>query len=408
MPKNEIENSQNQKSNSESIDVENGSENLNTLDILLDARSQFERFDKSGDKKVTRDELRIEIQQETNSVSGNPELNLLKNFTEISGGDGSISKADIDRAIVGKISSAIEAADSTSPLSLEVRSGIARWADISNSARDSQNQLNTALAGTGKHISIAKLKFMNYLAEQIPSTTFTVMEGNVALDQFTAVQARHAQHSLVAGESLQDGNIILDGKKPFSSCDPALRENMAHVRTLHHLMNDPILRKEGTISLEAMTKYQSKTQEQKYAKFYLQLNFGKLADNDSDSTNVSKADLRKEMEESISSLIAKSLTLNQKQHDELVDRFIRTTLQDEYLGLSKTFSSTLNAALEKEGYSASISPKSDKAKTNTGEFIRTLSIENKSNQKQGKVLNFLTRDPSLSYKGYEQGYSSLY
>lgn len=132
MPKNEIENSQNQKSNSESIDVENGSENLNTLDILLDARSQFERFDKSGDKKVTRDELRIEIQQETNSVSGNPELNLLKNFTEISGGDGSISKADIDRAIVGKISSAIEAADSTSPLSLEVRSGIARWADISN------------------------------------------------------------------------------------------------------------------------------------------------------------------------------------------------------------------------------------------------------------------------------------
>lgn len=365
------------------------------LDALFEAKSEFKRIDKSGDSRITRDELRL---------GTHPELYLLKNFGQVSGGAGSISKADIDRAILVNLTAAIESAPSSAPLNFEIRSGITRLVDSANSSSDLQNQFNTALSGSGKQVRIDKASAFNYLMEQVPMTVFTLEQGNSVVDRFFSVKTSHAQHSLFAGKSVEGGSTIIEGLNPYKSCDPSLQKSMSELRALQHLMNDPLLLKKGEISLSDMTKYQSSTQEHKYTKYFLQFNFGKLAMQTGDVSTISKADLRKEMEGCVSSLIAKSVALNKKECGELVDTFTKTALQDEYVGLSKTFTETLNAALKKEGYSATISTPSGKLRTATGEHIRTLSIRNESNPKQSKAINFLTRDPNLSYHGYEKGY----
>lgn len=405
MAKDAIEEARAAKTSPEGDDEESQARSNMVLDALFEAKSDFKRVDKSGDSRLTRDELRSGMQDTNSQRPGSPELYLLKNFGQVSGGAGSISKPDIERAILVNLTAAIESAPSNAPLNFEIRSGITRLIDASSSRSDLQNQFNTALAGSGKQVRIDKASAFNYLMEQIPATGFTLGEGNsVVVDRFISVKTSHAQHSLFAGKSVEGGSTIIEGLNPYKSCDPSLQKSMSDLRALQHLMNDPLLLKKGEISLSDMTKYQSSTQEHKYTKYFLQFNFGKLAMQTGDVSTISKADLRKEMEGCVSSLIAKSVALNKKESGELVDTFIKSALQDEYVGLSKTFTETLNAALKKEGYSAAISTPSVKLRTATGEYIRTLSIKNESNPKQSQAINFLTRDPNLSYHGYEKGY----
>lgn len=374
---------------------------------LFEAKREFQRLDMTSDSRLSRDELIFGTQSQLTGRPGIAELHLIENFAQLSGGTGSITKVDIDRAIMGNLTKAIEDSDST--LSFDVRSGITRWADSSGDKKtiDLQNQFNTALSGSGKQIKIEKSNFINYLVEGVPVTTFTILEGSKTQDKFSTVRTSDARHSLIEGRSTRGWSTIIEDANPRKVDDPRLTENMANLRALQHLMKDPIITKKGEISFEDMTNYKSDSQEQKYTKIFLQYNFGELAMKDRKNLSVSPEDLRIKMEESVSSLIANSLMPNKRQSDELVDSFIKTALQDEYVGLSDTFSKTLNAALEKQGYSATISEKSDKVKTITGEHIRTLSIENSSNHQKSKVLNFLTRDPSLFYQGYEKRASAF-
>lgn len=365
------------------------------LGLLLDARSQFTRFDKSGDSRITREELIIG--SHNNSAIG-VESHLLKNFGTISGGTGAISEADIDRAILGNLTIAIEESSGKSELDFEVRSGIARWAAMSKNQKthDLQNQINSALSGTGMQMYIQNWKSVNYMVEAVPVSTITLVEGKKVLDKFSFVKTDDARLSLLAGQSIGGGSTILDHANPRDSYSNEMTNQMMELKSLQHLMNDRIIAKDGEFSLEAMTNYKSKNQEQAYAKYYLQYYFGKLAPRDGKAESVSKADLRIDMEEKLSLMIANSLSQSKRKNDELVDRFIRTSLQDEYVGLSGTFSNTLNAALDKHGYKASIAPMSD-----GGKFMRTLSIQSKSDAQKGRVIDFLRKDPNLSYRGYE-------
>ncbi|HIA53919.1 MAG TPA: hypothetical protein EYN91_17805 [Candidatus Melainabacteria bacterium] len=374
------------------------------IDILFEAKSQFQHLDRSGDSRISREELRLAIPNQLRLQSNSPETHLLENFANLSGGSGSITKTDVDRAILGTLTATLEHSPVGSRLNFEARSGITRWADSTNHRRtiDLQNEFNAALSGSGKQIRIEKMKFLNHLIEYVPATRFTLMEGNTVVDRFSSISTSNALHSLVIGQSTKGGSTIFENHIPNNKEDFEIKENLVEIRALQHLMHDPIIQKDGEITLDAMTKYQSSSQEQKYSQFFLQYNFGKLAVKTGYPASVSKEDLRKEMEESVSKLIAKSLSRSKKESDDLIDRFIKTSLQDEYLGVSGTFLNTLNAAIEKQGCSATLSPKVGDMKTVTGEHIRSLSIISKSDPQTSKVINFLTKDPSLAYKGYER------
>ncbi|MBX9950865.1 MAG: hypothetical protein K2Y39_16965 [Candidatus Obscuribacterales bacterium] len=371
------------------------SDALIALDPLFEVKSQFAHFDKSGDSRITREELTIGSH---NNSAKSVESHLLKNFGNLSGGTGAISEVDIDRAILGNLTIALEESSGKSELDFEVRSGIAKWAAMSKNknGHELQNQINSALSGTGMRMYIQNWKTVNYMVETVPVSTITLVEGKNVLDKFSFVKTEDARISLLAGRSIRGGCTILDQANPRDSYNNELTKQMSDLKALQHLMNDRIIAKDGEFSLEAMTNYKSKNQEQAFAKYYLQYYFGKLAPRDGKGESVSKTDLRIEMEEKLSLMIANSLSQSKGKNDELVDRFIRTSLQDEYVGLSHTFANTLNAALEKHGYKASLSPISD-----GGKYSRTLSIESKSDAQKSRVIDFLRKDSNLSYKGYE-------
>jgi len=374
---------------------ENKSDASVALELLLDVKSQFSRFDKTDDSRITREELISGLQKNSTRTA---EDHLLKNFGRLSGGKSAISKADIDREILSNLSIAIEESAGKSELDFELRSSIARWTEMSSNKKpiDLQNQINNALSGTGIQMHIQKWKSVNLFVETVPGSTFTFLEGKKVLDRFSLVKTEDARLSLFEGKSTKNGITILDKVNPRDSYNNGWTDNMANLRALEHLMNDQIIAKDGEFSLEAMTKYRGKNQEQKYAQYFLQYNFGKLAPKDGKALSVSKEDLRIEMEEKLSLLIANSLSQSKPENSELIDRFLRTTLQDEYVGLSHTLANTLNEALDKQGFKATISPITDRSKSS-----RTLSIESKPDSQKRKVINFLRQDPDLSYRGYE-------
>lgn len=312
----------------------------------------------------------------------------------------------LDRAILHSVCDAIQSVKAGDKLNFETRSAIVRWADAQDvkDPKELQTQLNSVLNKFGRNAIFTTSNYKNYLGEDVPITTVTMEYGAagkaVETDKFSFTGTSKAERALLGGQSAGHGNTILTEADPSKTYPDSMIKNMEDLRALRHLFHSKMM-KDGEITFKEAANNEKRFPELEHTYNYLQNNFGKLTMKDEEGSTISQKDLRLAMEESVSSLIQQSLSKSGlRRRDELVEQMVKIALQDNYVGLSDTFTKTLNAALDKHGYNANLSPKTRDHKTIAGESMRTLTIIDEKVPRLEKKINITVPDPRLHYFGY--------
>ena len=380
---------------------------LNELDAL---KNRFEIVDKVGrkiantsnelpDGFLSRNELFFEAKETAkwSPESASADIHALKNFARLSGGNNVISKNDLERAILGNLTSLLEESAVSGKFSPEVRGAIAQWADKMNKPQDAkllQDQLNKALEGTGLQANLERATGKNYLGEDYSFSTVTILNQNKELDKFSFAHSYTAERSLLGGKNSKNGIVILDNADPDKTFSPEMKKDMKDLRALHTLMNSPLM-EEGGITFKDAAKNEKTYAEREHAQRFLQDNFAKLAMGDGDGNTVSKKDVRYSMEETLSSLIKKHLSRDGSNRNALVEEFVKDALRDDYIGNSDTFTKTLNAALDKYGYKATLSDEYNPNGRATLPIERKLTIEDKLTPEIRKDIKVTLPNPNI-------------
>ncbi len=383
---------------------------LKDLNELFALKNKFTVSDKIGKKVVgtnieqpdgvlTREELFFEATQalQWNPESATAEKHAFKNFGRLSGGDKSISEKDLDDAIRGNLADLILESAVSGKFSPEVRGALAQWAHKMSNPKDAkalQEELNTALEGTGLHAKLEHTTRKNYLGEEYSLSTITMLNQNQVLDKFSLVSPYAANRSLLGGKALASRDMLLDNVDPDKTYSPEITKDMQDLRALDILM-DSRLMGEGGITFQEAAKSEKSYPEQEHAHRFLQGNFAKLAMRDEDGSSVSKKDIRLAMEESLSSLIRKHLSRDGSKRNALIEGFVQDALRDENIGNSETFTKTLNAALDKYGYKATLSDKYHPQGRITLPIERKLTIEDKLGPTTPKEIKVMLPNPNL-------------
>lgn len=383
---------------------------LKELNELHTLKTRFQIYDKVGKKVagpvkevpdglLSREELLFEAAESLkwNPESATAERHALKNFGQLSQGDSGISEKDLDDAIRGNLADLILESAVSGKFSPEVRGAIAQWAHKMSNPKDAkalQEELNTALEGTGLHAKLEHTTRKNYLGEEFSLSTITMLNQNQVLDKFSLVSPYAANRSLLGGKALTSRDMLLDNVDPDKTYSPEITKDMQDLRALDILM-DSRLMGEGGITFQEAAKGEKSYPEQEHAHRFLQGNFAKLAMRDEDGSSVSKKDIRLAMEESLSSLIRKHLSRDGSKRNALIEGFVQDALRDENIGNSETFTKTLNAALDKYGYKATLSDNYHPQGRITLPIERKLTIEDKLGPTTPKEIKVMLPNPNL-------------
>ncbi|HIA53918.1 MAG TPA: hypothetical protein EYN91_17800 [Candidatus Melainabacteria bacterium] len=380
-------------------------ESIKEFNLLSEMRSKIFVADENRDGNLSRKELKREIDDlsENSYRTGDAENYVLQNFAKISGGSDTTTAKDLERAALSSLTRAIQAA-SKSSVGPELRSAIVEWeGNIFHNPEDAkkaQDTLNKALEGTGIKANIEISKFKNYLDEEVPLSTFTLTHNGKTLDQFSYMSGIDAYRSLIDGQSHR-AREIFDTADPTKMYSPEMTKQLQETKALRELFDFAEI-KDGNITFKDAENTKDETNGQRYARKYLQNNFAKLAVMDGDPGSVSREDLRNAMIDSLAALSASSVARYGLKTSSLVEDMLRTALLDRFVGASRKFEDTLNAALQKKGYRAEISarelnrvrdyPYLERREDST--FLRNISIYKENDPANKKDIGIMIRPQS--------------
>jgi hypothetical protein len=362
--------------------AEDAAKEFRSLDKM---QTRFMFSDDNDDGKLSRMELQKEI-NEMSSVSPNfsdPEKLTLQNFTKVSGGTNGISRADLERAAMVSLTTALEASARSGKLGIEERSAITQWAGTlynKDDVKKAQDKLNNALEGTGLQAKLELSTFKNYLGKDVPITNFTLTKDNKEVDKFAYMSGWDAYRSLLGGKSVE-GKEILDNVDPSKTFSPEMTKQLQEVRDLETLLRSTEV-KDGAINLKEAAKEQI-GEDAAHASEFLQKNFARLAMIDGDGSSISKSELSDAMIESLAALTKSSIDRDGLRTSELVEGMLRDALDPAIVSNSQKFVDTINAALEQKGYKATLTRLMNESGSRE---TRTLTLFNKNNPNEKQSI----------------------
>jgi hypothetical protein len=385
-------------------DTKRAAEALNNFALLAELQEQFAWTDSDKNGKLSRAELRKQI--DLGFVAGQePKRMALKDFPQLSGGTNEISPSDLERQIKIALTTAIEVAGKSGKLGAEERSAIARWTQMpknSAEAQVAQDKLNNALEGSGIQAKIELSTFKNYLGEEIPISTVSMMRDNKEVDRFAYSKNKDADSSLIGGKKVSNLKVF-DNADPNKTFSPEMTKDLRDLRDLHVLMQS-IDMSDGQITFDEAASSPKLDGLGDHAHAHLQDEFARMAMMDGDGKQVSRRDLQNAMIEKLTAVMKNSILRDGLKSSDLVDQMVATSIRDDILGHSQKLEETLNAALEKHGYRASLSSRTSDPYDWNSLINRRLSIYDVNDRTKHNDVDIET-EPALkdqrSY--YEKG-----
>lgn len=366
-------------------------------------KSRFRNSDENHDGKLTRLELQKGIEKTAVLFPEltKPEMRTLESFTRLSGGTNGISEADLERAAMVSLTTAIEASGRSGKLGFEERRAITEWAGTlwsKDDAKKAQDKLNNALEGTGLQAKLEFSTFKNYLGKDVPITNFTLTKDAKEVDKFAYMSEWEANNSLIGGKSV-DSKVILDNIDPSKTFNPEMTKQLQEVRDLENIMRSNEA-EDGLITLKEAAK-QKIGENAIHAHDYLQKNYARIAMLDGDGSSISKLDLSNAMIDSLAALTKNSIARDGLKTSDLVEGMLRTALDPAIVGNSKKLADTINAAIEQKGYKASIT--SEMNASRSAESL-TLTLQNLKDPTEKQEIGRFINQRDRYDRSYERDY----